>query len=137
MDTISERVPIYQPDCPAQTVIDLLADKWALFILAALRHNGRPARFNELRRMLGGVTQKMLTQTLRALERDGLVQRDYYPTVPPRVEYSLTELGLGAGQLTDAIGEWSQANVRRIQAARERYDASARAEVVPVGVVRA
>jgi DNA-binding HxlR family transcriptional regulator len=79
----------------------------------------------------------MLTQTLRALERDGLVQRDFYPTVPPRVEYSLTELGHGAGQLTNAIGEWSQENVRQILAAREHYDESARAEIVPVGTVRA
>lgn len=133
MDT-TRKVPIYQPDCPAVTVIDVLANKWALFVLAALRSTARPTRFNELRRMLGTVTQKMLTQTLRALERDGLVRRDFYPTVPPRVEYSLTELGVGAGLLTDAIGDWSQSHVRQIIAARESYDEAALVEIAPVRV---
>ncbi|MDW6062074.1 helix-turn-helix domain-containing protein [Streptomyces sp. FXJ1.4098] len=82
----------YRSDCPSRTVIEVIANKWALYVLAALRRYERPLRFNELRRVLDGITQKMLTQTLRALERDGLVSRTVYPTVPPRVEYGLTPL---------------------------------------------
>jgi DNA-binding HxlR family transcriptional regulator len=110
-------------DCPSRTVVEVLANKWALYVLGALRRYDRPLRFNELRRLLDGITQKMLTQTLRALERDGLIQRAVYPTVPPRVEYGLTELGVEAGRLTSAISEWSVANVDQIFAARDAYDA--------------
>jgi DNA-binding HxlR family transcriptional regulator len=132
MGTTRKRVPIYQPGCPAQTVIEVLANKWALFVLAALREQGTPVRFTELRRMLGTVTQKMLTQTLRALERDGLVRRDVYPTVPPRVEYSITPLGVGIGELTNAVGEWAQSHARTILAARADYDERAALAPTPV-----
>ena len=88
-------------------------------------------RFNELRRLLDGITQKMLTQTLSALERDGLVTRAVYPTVPPRVEYGLTPLGVHAGRLTSAIAEWSVANVQQILAARQVYDEQIAAEPHP------
>ncbi|HEY3505433.1 MAG TPA: helix-turn-helix domain-containing protein [Actinocatenispora sp.] len=126
MDT----APFFPADCPSRTVLAVLANKWALYVLAALR--GGPRRFNELRRILDGVTQKMLTQTLRALERDGLVRREVYPTVPLRVEYSLTELGVGAGALTSAIGDWSKRHAREIVAARAAYDEHADAEPRPV-----
>ncbi|MBV6699940.1 helix-turn-helix transcriptional regulator [Kitasatospora aureofaciens] len=76
-----------------------------------------------LRRLLDGVTQKMLTQTLRALERDGLVTRTVYPTVPPRVEYSLTDLGHAAGRLTTAVADWAVDHAAGIQAARAAFDA--------------
>lgn len=89
-------------------------------------------RFNEIRRLLDGITQKMLTQTLRALERDGLVSRTVYPTAPPRVEYGLTELGVGAGQLTSAIAEWSVENAQKIAAARRTFDDRASVEPAPV-----
>lgn len=117
-------------DCPSRTVLEVLANKWALYVLAALR--GGPRRFNELRRILDGVTQKMLTQTLRALERDGLIRREVYPTVPLRVEYSLTELGVGAGKLTSAIGDWSKRHAREIVAARAEYDQHVYTEPRPV-----
>jgi DNA-binding HxlR family transcriptional regulator len=107
--------------CPSRTVVEVLANKWALYVLGALRRAGRPLRFSDLRRLLDGVTQKMLTQTLRALERDGLVSRRVFPTVPPKVEYALTELGLGAGALTTAIGDWSVAHVGEILAARQAF----------------
>ena len=112
----------YQRDCPSRTVIEVLANKWALYVLAALRRYDRPLRFSELRRVLDGITQKMLTQTLRALERDGLVSRTVYPSVPPSVEYGLTSLGVEVGQLTGAIADWSLAHAREILAARREFD---------------
>ncbi|MGI5458986.1 winged helix-turn-helix transcriptional regulator [Streptomyces sp. CA-249302] len=103
----------------------MLANKWVLYVLGALQRNEGSMRFNELRRLLDGITQKMLTQTLRALERDGLVARTVYPTVPPRVEYALTELGSDIARLTNAIAEWSYLHTEPILAARERFDARA------------
>jgi DNA-binding HxlR family transcriptional regulator len=133
MGTTSERNAMtYRRDCPSRTVIEVLANKWTLYVLGALRHNDGPMRFNELRRLLDGITQKMLTQTLRALERDGLVRRTVYPTVPPRVEYGLTDLGVEAGQLTTAIAEWSVAHARQILSSREAFDAQAAAEPQPL-----
>ncbi|WP_406317746.1 helix-turn-helix transcriptional regulator [Streptosporangium sp. NBC_01639] len=137
MDTKQGPAPVdwvatYRRDCPSRTVVEVLANKWALYILGALRRHDRPMRFNELRRLLDGITQKMLTQTLRALERDGLVRRTVYPTVPPRVEYGLTPLGIEAGRLTVAIAEWSVEHVPEIQAARRDFDDRAVAEPEPV-----
>ena len=122
----------YRRDCPSRTVVEVLASKWALYVLAALRRYDRPMRFNELRRVLDGITQKMLTQTLRTLERDGLVSRTVYPTVPPRVEYALTPLGIEAGQLTSAIADWSVEHARQILAARRTFDDRSTAEPSPI-----
>jgi DNA-binding HxlR family transcriptional regulator len=122
----------YGRDCPSRTVIAVLANKWALYVLGALRRFDRPLRFNELRRLLDGVSQKMLTQTLRSLERDGLVRRTVYPTVPPRVDYELTDLGVAASGLTTAIAEWSVAHVDNIAAARRAFDERVAAPPVPV-----
>lgn len=125
MDTAAafdDWVKTYGRDCPSRTVIDVLANKWALYVLGALRRFDRPLRFNELRRLLDGVTQKMLTQTLRTLERDGLVTRTLYPAVPVRVEYALTPLGVEAGRLTTAIAEWSVTHAHQIHASRADYD---------------
>jgi DNA-binding HxlR family transcriptional regulator len=120
MDTDLEIV--YAKDCPSRTVLGVLANKWSLYVLGLLRQKERPLRFTELRRHIEGVTQKSLTQALRNLERDGLISRTVYPTVPPRVEYRLTDLGLEAGALTTAIADWSKANAYRVQAARSAYD---------------
>ncbi|MGI5240486.1 winged helix-turn-helix transcriptional regulator [Dactylosporangium sp. CA-139066] len=120
----------YRRDCPSRTVVELLASKWVMYVLAALRHYERPMRFNELRRVLDGITQKMLAQTLRALERDGLVSRTVYPTVPPRVDYALTPLGADVGRLTSAIAGWSLEHAREIVASRADFDA--RDELPPV-----
>ncbi|ARF83318.1 winged helix-turn-helix transcriptional regulator [Kitasatospora aureofaciens] len=128
MDTDSHRshadlLATYRRSCPSRTVIEVLANKWSLYVLAALRRSPGPLRFSQLRRLLDGVTQKMLTQTLRALERDGLVARTVYPTVPPRVEYSLTDLGHAAGELTTAIADWAVDHASRVHAARAAFDA--------------
>ncbi|MFI0717719.1 winged helix-turn-helix transcriptional regulator [Streptomyces sp. NPDC021224] len=128
METMSGRITpeeldaTYRRDCPSRTVVEALANKWVLYVLAALRRYDRPMRFSELRRLLDGITQKMLTQTLRSLERDGLVRRTVYPTVPPRVEYALTDLGVEAGQVTSAISAWSVRHAQQILTARVAFD---------------
>jgi DNA-binding HxlR family transcriptional regulator len=130
MDTIRPVVPpnVYLRGCSSRTVLDVIANKWTNLVVCALR--GGPMRFGQLRRHLEGITQKMLTQTLRALERDGLVTRTLYPTIPPRVDYELTELGRDAADLFDGLIEWAQEHVGEITAARDRYDQ--RADLEPV-----
>ncbi|ADP79919.1 winged helix-turn-helix transcriptional regulator [Pseudofrankia inefficax] len=125
----------FRNGCPSRTVLEVLANKWALYVLSALRRADGPMRFNELRRLLGDITQKMLTQTLKNLERDGLVARTVYPTVPPRVEYALTELGVDVGRLTHAVGEWAVTHAPEIIAARARYDGRASQPPVPVTMI--
>jgi DNA-binding HxlR family transcriptional regulator len=109
-------------DCPARTVLEVLANKWSLYVLGILHREQRALRFTELRRRIEGVTQKSLTQALRNLERDGLISRTVYPEVPPRVEYALTDLGTEAGTLTNIITDWSVANAPSVHAARAAYD---------------
>ncbi|MFF4270593.1 winged helix-turn-helix transcriptional regulator [Streptomyces sp. NPDC001536] len=123
-------VEIFLRDCPTRAVLDVIASKWTMLVLVALE-DGHPMRFAELRRRLDGVTQKVLTQTLRALEREGLLTRTVYPTVPPCVDYQLTKLGLEVGGLVQSITDWSRANIAAIRAAREEFDE--RAERRPSG----
>jgi len=118
-------------NCNSRTVIDVLANKWVIYLLAALRERG-PMRFNELARRIGNITQKVLTQTLRTLERDGLVSRTVYPTTPPRVDYALTDLGRNLSEVVLVIGEWSHDHADEILTARDRYDTKAQAAPVPV-----
>jgi DNA-binding HxlR family transcriptional regulator len=134
MDTVESDSTWTVPDveCPSRTVLEVLANKWVLYVLGALRQEGEPMRFNQLGRALPGVTQKMLTQTLRTLERDGLLARQVYPTVPPRVEYGLTALGHEAGRLTVLIGEWALAHVDQIVTARTEFDHQATEEPAPL-----
>ncbi|EME63807.1 winged helix-turn-helix transcriptional regulator [Amycolatopsis decaplanina] len=138
MGTFDERrifeewVAVHGRDCPSRTVIEALANKWALYVLGAIRRYERPMRFSELRRLLDGITQKMLTQTLRSLERDGLIRRDVYPTVPPRVEYGLTPLGVDVGRLTNAVAEWAVENVDQIVASRSAFDEKAAKAAQPL-----
>ena len=138
MDTVCDRadsdnlVESYLKRCPAREVLAVLADKWVLLVLGVLRMDGGAVRFNDLRRRLDGITQKMLTRTLRTLERDGLVRRDVYPTVPPRVEYSLTELGASLGEISHAMGMWSIRHQGRILTARAEFDERAAQAPVPL-----
>lgn len=112
---------VYTAGCPTRQVLDLIADKWATLVIGLLNRE-QPQRFAALQRQIGGISQKMLTQTLRSLERDGLVQRTVYPQVPPRVEYALTPLGQTLCEPLAALIRWSEANINAVTAAQRRYD---------------
>jgi len=109
--------------CPIGPVVDLVFSRWTTPILWTLNEYGRQ-RFVELARRITTITPKVLTQRLRQLERDGLVRRDYYPEIPPRVEYEISELGRSLAPLFAALGEWSAANLGRVEHARLDYDAA-------------
>ena len=109
-------------DCRAvSSVLARVGDKWSVLIVNLLGDG--PKRFNEIKRMVGGISQRMLTLTLRGLERDGLVTRTVFPTVPPRVDYELTALGRSLWRPVEALGAWARANQAEIEAARRRFDA--------------
>ena len=111
-------------DCRAiSDVLARVGDKWSVLVVTRLGE--RPMRFNELRRAIGGISQRMLTLTLRGLERDGLVTRTVFPTIPPRVDYALTPLGRDLLQPVSALGAWAMRNQTRIARAREKFDATA------------
>ncbi|WP_157244282.1 winged helix-turn-helix transcriptional regulator [Nonomuraea typhae] len=116
--------------CKPRAILDMLTGKWSTLVMGALLDG--PRRFNELRRILDGITQKMLSQTLRSLERDGIVTRTVYPTIPPRVDYELTPLGRSAGGLLMAIADWSNQHADDVFAARRAYDERAAEPVQPV-----
>jgi DNA-binding HxlR family transcriptional regulator len=108
--------------CPSRRVLALIADKWTMLILPAL-HNG-PRRNNELMRAVGGISQKMLTQTLRELERNGLIERRDYGEIPPRVDYRLTALGRSLAEPIWALDRWAQERFGEVEAARAAFDAA-------------
>ena len=108
-------------DCPTRQVLATVADKWAALLVTALAEG--PRRHSELRRVVAGVSQKMLTQTLRTLERDGLVTRTITPSVPVRVDYALTDLGRDLLPVLRSLKQWSEANIEHIQRHREAFDA--------------
>ena len=105
----------------AREMLDRVADKWTLLVIEALDGQGE-MRFSRLRERVGGVSQKMLTKTLRQLERDGLVIRRVHPEVPPRVDYKLTRLGVSLGEAVCGIWTWVEAHVDRVERARNDYD---------------
>jgi DNA-binding HxlR family transcriptional regulator len=111
---------VYNERCPTRMVLDRIADKWTVLIVGALKDNKK--RFGELRREVGGVSQKMLTQTLKGLERDGIVTRRVFATVPPRVEYSLTDLGRTLIGMLESIRDWSEKNIEDVLKARDEFD---------------
>jgi DNA-binding HxlR family transcriptional regulator len=111
-------------DCrKVSQVLARVGDKWSVLIVMLL--GGGPRRFNEIKRMVGGISQRMLTLTLKGLERDGMVTRTVTPSIPPRVDYELTPLGRSLLEPVDALGCWAQANMAQIDAARERFDRAA------------
>ncbi len=118
---------VYNEHCPTRMVLDRIADKWTVLVVGALEDKTK--RFGELRREIGGVSQKMLTQTLRGLEMDGLVARRVYASVPPKVEYSLTELGRTLIHVLEAIREWSENNIKEVLKSRDDYDTKVATEV--------
>ncbi len=114
-------------DCRAvSAILQRIGDKWSVLIIQRLGEG--PRRFNEIKRMIGGISQRMLTLTLRNLERDGLVSRTVTPTVPPRVDYALTELGRDLLVPVAALGQWAIQHTSCIEAARARFDEAAAAE---------
>ena len=117
---------VYNQHCPTRMVLDRIADKWTVLVVGALEDKTK--RFGELRREIGGVSQKMLTQTLRGLEMDGLVARRVYASVPPKVEYTLTKLGRTLIPVLEAIREWSEQNIEGVLKARSHYDTRAESE---------
>ncbi|MET9372918.1 helix-turn-helix domain-containing protein [Streptomyces sp. NPDC002992] len=110
--------------CPSRLVLEHVTSRWGVLVLIALRE--RSYRFSELRRRVGGVSEKMLTQTLQTLERDGFVHRDAKPVIPPRVDYSLTGLGEEAADRIADLARWTDARVPAVQEARARYDEARR-----------
>ena len=115
------RHPHNTEDCRAVSeILQRVGDKWTVLVVGKL--GAGPLRFNELRAAVGGISQKMLTTTLRGLERDGFVTRTVFPTIPPRVDYELTELGHELLVPVGALGEWARKNTVRVQAAREKFD---------------
>jgi DNA-binding HxlR family transcriptional regulator len=114
-------------DCRAvSAILSRIGDKWSVLIIQRLGEG--PRRFNEIKRMIGGISQRMLTLTLRNLERDGLVSRTVTPTVPPRVDYALTDLGRDLLIPVSALGQWAIAHTPCIEAARARFDDAEAAE---------
>ncbi|NUK50527.1 helix-turn-helix transcriptional regulator [Streptomyces lunaelactis] len=121
--------------CPSRQLLDRISDKWVVLILCALggdaseqsgaSHVPKAMRYSELARLLAGVSQKMLTQTLRALERDGLLTRTVTPTVPVTVTYELADLGLSLHHLTRGLRQWAQTHMDQVLANREKHDARA------------
>ena len=120
MDTEQRAFDVMSPDCPSRSIMQRMGDKWTPLVFLALESG--PRRFSQLRGDIGGVTPKVLTQTLRSLERDGLLTRTIYPEVPPRVEYELTELGASVLGPLEVIREWAQDHAERIIRARNDYD---------------
>ncbi len=104
----------------ARDIFDRVGDRWSLYILGQL--GGGPVRFNELRRTVEGVSQRMLSLTLRSLERDGLISRTVFPTNPPQVEYALTELGRTLLEPIEALVKWAAAHQDAIETARTKFD---------------
>jgi len=108
-------------DCRAvSSVLSRVGDKWSVLIIVLLGDG--PHRFNEIKRMVGGISQRVLTLALRGLERDGLVTRTVYPTVPPKVEYELTPLGRSLWKAVEPLGEWARSHIPHIQKARDKFE---------------
>ncbi|CAN5440055.1 helix-turn-helix domain-containing protein [soil metagenome] len=110
----------YRADCPTRRILDRIGDRWTVLIVGAL--DDGPLRFSELRRRIEGVSQKMLTQTLRGLERDGLVTRTAFPEVPVRVEYALTEAGCSLQAPLRALEQWSVEHLTDVSTSQQAFD---------------
>ena len=107
--------------CPVRDVLDRVGDAWTVLVVLTLVRGGK-LRFNQLRRDIPGISQRMLTVTLRSLERDGLISRRVIPSTPPQVEYDLTDLGHSLAQAINVLAEWAETHQGRVQAARNAYD---------------
>ena len=113
----------FTQNCPVRTVLDKIGDKWSVLILLLLKDQ-KVLRFNEMNKMIGDISQKMLTVTLRSLEADGLVKRTIYPIIPPKVEYELTAMGEDLCPYIDQLADWANRNMGEIRQSRENFRAS-------------
>ena len=120
METLLKTRTVYDKNCPTRHALDRIADKYTVLVIAFLQE--RPRRFNALQRMITGISQKTLTQTLRSLERDGLITRTIYAEVPPRVEYALTPLGATLIEPLAALRNWAETHIDAVTAAQLAYD---------------
>ena len=111
---------IYNKNCPTRQVLNRIADKWTVLVVGSLAQDTK--RFSELKKEITGISQKMLTQTLRGMQRDGLITRKVYPTVPPKVEYTLTELGMSLISMISDIRDWAEGNIETVSQAQQSYD---------------
>jgi DNA-binding HxlR family transcriptional regulator len=111
---------VYDPQCPTRAVLDRIGDKWTVLVVLVLLDG--PQRFSRLRTRIGGVAPKVLTQTLRSLERDGIITRKAFAEIPPRVEYELTPLGRSLEEPIRSVAAWAEAHMPRITRARMSYD---------------
>ena len=118
--------PVAHGDCLMREVLDRIGDKWSVLVLHVLA--GGTMRFSELRKAIDGISQRMLTVTLRGLERDGLVKRTVFPVVPPRVDYELTEVGRSLSQTMCSLVQWAEQHRPAVDRARTEYDRRASAE---------
>ncbi|WP_336206160.1 winged helix-turn-helix transcriptional regulator [Nonomuraea sp. LPB2021202275-12-8] len=110
---------VFDMNCPTRLVLDRIGDKWSVLVVLSLIKG--PMRFTELRARIGGVTPKVLTQTLRAMEHDGYLTREVFAEVPPRVEYTLTDLGRSLHGPISVVAEWAEQNVNQILRHREQF----------------
>lgn len=119
--TLGPRVPdVHDRYCPSRGVLEHVTSRWGVLVLVALLDGTH--RFSELRRRVGGVSEKMLAQTLQTLERDGFVDRNARPVIPPHVDYSLTPLGLEAAEQVGRLARWAETSLERVELAREQHD---------------
>lgn len=119
-ETEREAYDAFLASCPTRQLLDRISDKWVGLVLVALADG--PRRYSDISRQIAGVSQKMLTQTLRTLERDGLLTRTVTPAVPVRVDYALTALGESLQQVMRAIKDWAEHHIEEVRAAQQSYD---------------
>ncbi|MEV7869506.1 helix-turn-helix domain-containing protein [Streptomyces sp. NPDC088124] len=117
---VSKGPDVNQQMCPSRLILEHVTSRWGVLVLAALLE--RSYRFSELRREIGGVSEKMLAQTLQTLERDGFVHRDAKPVIPPRVDYTLTALGQEAAEQVWALARWTERRTEQVLTSRQAYD---------------
>jgi DNA-binding HxlR family transcriptional regulator len=120
METLASLSGVYSGNCPTHKVLDLISDRWTVLVIGLLEQ--KSLRFSELQRHIGGISQKMLSHTLRQLERDGLVTRTVYAQVPPKVEYALTPLGQTLCEPLAAIRQWAELHIDHIAEAQALYE---------------
>jgi len=118
----NDRGDLFDPDCPTRVVLNRLGDKWTVMVVSLLEDG--PLRFTQLRHRIGGVAPKVLTETLRSLERDGLVTRTVFAQVPPRVDYELTDVGRSLAEPLDLLREWAEEHVSSILESRRRHESA-------------